>query len=291
MANLRDLGQLTESIYHSPMSKQKLTWVLQSNAIGEVDKSSLISCISKLGHHVELIRVIPFIHQPADLLPRIDGRSIAYGSSGLVKLGRAANWFPCGWDGDTFELDVVNLALGEMALNYGAVKTTWSQTLEIALSNGWKTVFVRPVSETKEFPGQVFDINQLDSWIEKLTASGYFETNDNPAMIGPALELGREWRVFVVDEKQVTGCEYANRGIPETHASLPDEVTDFVEYSLQQFNPAPCFVIDVAEVFTDGSTAFKVVEYNSINSAGFYACDKAAVVGKLSEFALSAICN
>ena len=109
----------------------------------------------------------------------------------------------------------------------------------------------------------------------------------NPAMIGPAVKLGREWRVFVVHEQQVTGCEYANRGIPEAITSLPSEVTDFVAQTLRVFTPAPCFVIDVAEVFSDSGSTLKVVEYNSINSSGFYACDKTAVVEELSKFALS----
>lgn len=271
----------------SLMNTHPLTWVLQSNAIGEDDLSSLTDCILKLGHKVEFLRVIPFIHEPADDLPKIDGRCIVYGSSGLVKLGHAANWLPCGWDGETFELDVVNNALGKASLNFGATKTVWSQTFETASANGWEAIFVRPVSETKEFPGQVFEIDRLRDWVEKLNASGYFEANDNPAMIGPALTLGREWRVFVVGGQQVAGCEYANRGSPETHASLPREVTDFVEQSLRVFSPAPCFVIDVAEVYEGRARVLKVVEYNSINSAGFYACDKAMIVETLSQFALS----
>jgi len=269
------------------MRNQKLTWVLQSNAIGEEDQSSLINCILKLGHKVELLRVIPFIHEPADTLPKIDGPCIVYGSSGLLKLGRSKSWMPCGWDGKAFELDVANGVLGKTALNFGAIKTVWSKTYKTALLNGWKTVFVRPVSETKEFPGQIFEIEQLQNWIVKLDESGYFKDNDNPALIGPALTLGREWRVFIVDGKQISGCQYANCGIPEAKASLPHTVTDFVEKSLQIFSPAPCFVVDVAEVFENDKNVLKVVEYNSINSAGFYASDKVAIVEALSNFALS----
>lgn len=269
------------------MQQEELTWVLQSNAIGNDDQLSLADCIQKSGHKVELIRVIPFIHEPADPLPKIEGPCVVYGSSGLVKLGHKANWFPCGWDGETFELDTVNQSLGELALNFEAIKTVWSKAWQIASANNWDLVFVRPVSETKEFPGKVFNINQLREWAEKLEHSGYFETNDNPAMIGPAVKLGREWRVFVVHEQQVTGCEYANRGIPEAIASLPSEVTDFVAQTLRVFTPAPCFVIDVAEVFSDSGSTLKVVEYNSINSSGFYACDKTAIVEELSKFALS----
>jgi len=269
------------------MDKVKLTWVLQSNAIGEVDQHVLSDCILKSGHAVELLRVIPFSHEPADPLPTIEGPCIVYGSSGLVKLGHAASWLPCGWDGNAFEIDEVNRSLGEFALNSGALRTTWSQTYDIAKSKNWDSVFVRPVSETKEFPGQVFKTRELKDWVEKLNSSGYFDTNDNPAMVGPELALGREWRVFVVGGKQIAGCQYANRRTSESRNSLPIEVSNFVEQSLQTYNPAPCFVIDIAEVFEDETWVLKVVEYNSINSAGFYECDKLAIVTELSSFVLS----
>ncbi len=273
------------------MNSRDLTWVLQSNAIGEDDLSSLTESILRLGHKVEHLRVIPFIHEAADPVPKIAGPCIVYGSSGLLKLGHSKNWEPCGWDGETFELDAIIDALGQTALNFGAVKTVWSRTFEAAEENGWGKVFVRPVSETKEFPGQVFELDHLRAWVRSLQASGYFENNNNPAMVGPALALGREWRLFIVDGQQISGCEYANRGIPGSRDSLPREVADFVDKSLQLYSPAPCFVVDVAEVFANDTNCLKVVEYNSINSAGFYACNKAAVVEALSQFALSKIGN
>lgn len=269
------------------MEKNKLTWVLQSNAVGQRDLDSLTECILHLGHEVELLRIIPFIHKPADQLPVVDGPCIVYGSSGLVKLGREAEWLPCGWDGDAFELDAMNRSLEDMALNSGATKTVWSRTYDVAALNRWKTVFVRPASETKEFPGRVMEIEQLRDWLEQLKNAGYFESSDNPAIIGPALTLGSEWRVFVVDRRLVCGCQYANAGIPLSRPGMPNEVANFVEQSLQLYEPAPCFVIDVAEILKDGVKSLKIVEYNSINSAGFYACDIARIVDQLSKFAVS----
>lgn len=219
-------------------------------------------------------------------MPIIDGRCIVYGSSGLVKIGHNAKWWPCGWDGNAFELDTVNRSLGDMALNSGAIKTVWSQIFRVASQIGWKTVFVRPASETKEFPGQVFEIDDLAEWVSKLKVAGYFEAHDNPAMVGPVLQLGREWRIFVVDGQQISGCQYAEEGIPQSQLSVPSEVVEFVGQSLQVFKPASCFVVDVAEVVGDEKTALKVVEYNSINSAGFYMCDKTKVVKALSTFVL-----
>lgn len=270
------------------MAKRELTWVLQDNAIGHADLVALTNCIRDLNHRVELLRVIPFIHEPADPLPVMDGPCVVYGSSGLVKLGHRENWRPCGWDGETFELDFVNRSLGGFALNSDAQKTTWSSTFETAMENDWKKVFVRPVSETKEFPGRVFQVEQLREWVKQLKTSGYFEERDNDAMVGPALRLGREWRVFVVDGKQISGCKYADQGMPNSQPELPIDVANFVDEALSTFTPAKCFVVDVAEVIECSRRILKVVEFNSINSAGFYDCDRRKIVRSVSNFALNA---
>ncbi len=42
--------------------------------------------------------------------------------------------------------------------------------------------------------------------------------------------------------------------------------------------PAQVYVIDVAQVRQGDDWTYKVIEYNSFNSAGFYACDVPAII-------------
>lgn len=268
------------------MNFSNLTWVLQNNAIGEPNYSALTTTLLKLGVNVEAITVIPFSHLSADPLPTINGPCIVYGSSGLLKVANKAKWSPAGWDGHAFQIDVANDKLGNKMLNHAALITEWSKIYDVAKQQKWDNVFTRPVSETKEFAGQTYNLSTLKIWINKLNDSGYFEHNDNLAIIAPIQNIGREWRVFVIDNKLVSMCQYALNGKPNQQTHVPTEMTTFLEDALKIYSPSPCFVVDVAEIFDNNKTQLKIVEFNSINSAGFYACDIATIVTELSKFAI-----
>ncbi|NRA87757.1 MAG: ATP-grasp domain-containing protein [Rhizobiales bacterium] len=235
---------------------------------------------------LETVTIIPFSHQISGTTPNIDGYSIVYGSSGLLKVAHAENWFPAGWDGVNFQIDVAHNHLGKMMLNHAAIKTKWSEAYKVALAKEWQNIFIRPISETKEFPGQTFSLNNLYVWINKLKNTDYFIENDNDAIIGPVLNIGREWRIFIIDGEQVTMCQYANRGQSDRIAQCPEAVLNFLKQALKIYQPASCFVVDVAEVFINNTIELKIIEFNSINSAGFYACGIDVIVDRLSKFAI-----
>ncbi|WP_421725579.1 ATP-grasp domain-containing protein [Bauldia sp.] len=269
------------------MKNLPVTWILQSNAIGQGDYNALTKSIGTLGCRLETLRVIPFDHEPAEPLPDIDGPCIVYGSSGLLRIARENDWIPGGWDGPAFAAGETRDRLGEIALNGDAVTTTWSDAARVARQAGWTKVFIRPDSETKEFPGKVYGLPDLEAWASKLVRVGYFDNNDNAALVGQAWDLGREWRVFVVDGELVSFCQYADGGIPTQSAGAPDHVLEFTNTVVSLYAPAPCFVVDIAEVPGRKGTDLRVVEFNSINSAGFYRCDIPRIVERLSEFAVT----
>ena len=55
---------------------------------------------------------------------------------------------------------------------------------------------------------------------------------------------------------------------------------------MRPYRPAPYFVVDIAEVHLEEHRQLQVVEFNSINSAGWYACNINEIVQSLSEFVL-----
>lgn len=263
-----------------------LTWVLQSNAIGKRDLDLMTTVINESGFHVEALCVIPFSHQPADPVPNITGPCLVYGSSGLLKFAHQAGWKPAGWDGPQFEVEFVNERLGNLALNHDAILTVWSDALSVVQAKGWKKVFIRPNSETKDFPGQIFEVVELASWIGKLEHAQYFENNDNAVVVAPIKDIRREWRAFVVNGDLVSMCQYAVSGSYKPALEVPTELKEFLYKILGKFQPAPCFVADVAEVSIDEQWHLRVIEFNSINSAGFYLCDIKTLIKKMSAYAL-----
>ncbi len=207
-----------------------------------------------------------------------------YGSSGLLKVAHEAGWIPGGWDGPQFGARIVNQQLGAHSLNFDATITSWSEVALVARMKGWSRVFVRPESETKEFPGTLYDVGDLELWVNSLREAEYLNENDSEALVGPVQTIGREWRIFVVDGEPVSICQYAPNGYPKLASDGPSELTEYVSSVLRMHKPAPCFVLDVAEVLLDEQLEYRVVEFNSINSSGFYLCDIDKVVGRLSEY-------
>jgi len=272
------------------MKFNNLTWVLQSNAICDSDLKYLSECIEKHKIRLELLKIIPFSHEPAGSKPEIIGPCIVYGSSGLLKTAHRFGWVPSGWGGEQFDAHFVNKRLGKLSLNHRAKRTIWSEAEGVARSQNWRRVFVRPDSETKEFPGKVFEIEELGLFLRKLKKSGYLKDNDNAAIVAPAVSLGREWRIFVVDGKQISACQYASDGHLDESSGCPEEVTKFVSAVLKIHQPAPCFAVDVAELQNSEEYNLRVVEFNSINSAGFYRCNIDKVVFQLSKYVSDNYC-
>jgi hypothetical protein len=268
------------------MQYNKLTWVIQTKAIGQDDFDALAQCVAQLGCRVEYQQVVPFSHEPATVPPAITGLCVVYGSSGLLELARNMGWSPAGWDGDSFCAGKASIELGSLALNHAGVTAPLSQAGAVAQERQWKSIFIRPDSETKEFAGHVCTISELEIWISQLRDAGYLKANDCRALISEALDIRREWRAFIVSGEVVSLCQYADAGMPRRSRSVPPEVLDFVTLVLSIYQPAPCFVVDVAEVWTRGGLELRVVEYNSINSAGFYACGICDIAGAISRYVL-----
>ncbi|MHA3978851.1 ATP-grasp domain-containing protein [Halovulum sp. GXIMD14794] len=253
-----------------------VTWVLQSNAIGAADMDALLAHLREMQVRVETLRVVPFSHAPADPVPQITGPCVVYGSSGLLALARREGWSPAGWDGDGFSASCTVARYGDRALNHGAVRTTWAEAAGVARRAGWARVFTRPDAETKEFAGTVHSLTSLEAFAARLEASGYLEGQGADMIVAPARMIAREWRAFVVCGRIVAVSRYAVNGIPDPEPGAPEPVLRFLRESIDGYAPAPCFVLDVAEMAGDG--ALKVIEVNSINSSGFYAADKRAVL-------------
>lgn len=124
-------------------------------------------------------------------------------------------------------------------------------------------MFVRPISDNKEFDGGLYSYEEL------LYARDFVENKDIAIQISPPQELFSEWRLFVVNGKVSTGSHYRFGG-KETlvFSNVPEEVIELAEYLCTIYQPASIFVMDICRTAND---LLKVVECNGFNSCGFYA--------------------
>lgn len=269
------------------------TWILESNVFAEVCFDEMVAHFKakEIPHHV--VRIIPFIHEIEGKKPIAEGPVVVYGSIGVQKLSNREGWVP-GVFGDpkAFSEAEAERKLSDLYLNWGQFKTTikklggetaaFSRLLG-GLGEPVEEFFIKPNTDTKEFAGMVIKVDEFDEWYGGMVESGYLDDNDFGVVISRPKKLGCEWRVVVVDGKISTASLYRQyqRVMPER--GLIPEVEAVVMEAHALYQPAPVYVIDVAQVMNaEGEWLYKVIEYNTFNSAGLYACDVTKVIDDIN---------
>ena len=83
----------------------------------------------------------------------------------------------------------------------------------------------------------------------------------------PAKNIEREWRFWIIDGEVVTGSQYKKNGCLAIKAPIDENILNKAKEFSKGWLPNPNIVMDIAEM---RNGTFKVVEFNSIHSSGFY---------------------
>lgn len=252
-----------------------VTWVLENDVFSEACFTEMVEHLKVLAIPYHIVRVIPFVHEIDGEVPQIEGPVVVYGSIGIQKLAAKHGWTPGVWTAPTELLS--RLLLRNYYLNADLASMAISKVqAHIERKNLMDSdIFIKPDADTKEFPGEVMKGCEFTPWYTKMKDSGYLNENNFGVVISSAKTLGCEWRVVVVDG-EISGYSLYRqwqRVMPERHI-LP-EVQQLVLDAHERFAPAPVYVMDVCQLGDE----FKIIEYNTFNSAGLYACD----VGKIID--------
>lgn len=214
--------------------------------------------------------------------PQTGASVIAYGSKSVLGFAQERQWRPGVWTSAAFDYARVHAALGELFLNAEAVTTTLSQAEHAARAKGWQTVFIRPSNDDKAFAGQLIAVDDMAPWLQRNTESGYLSDADLEVVAAPPQILGHEWRLIFAGGDLAGASLYREPGGKAQIEGCPARVSHFAKAAHARYEPAPVFVMDVAER-ADGSLA--VVELNAFNSADLYACNIADVVSRVTAVA------
>ena len=139
-------------------------------------------------------------------------------------------------------------------------------------------MFIRPVDDTKVFSGRVFEPAEFRDWQGKVQSLG--DDNNGPlssstlVQVVPPRPIYQEVRYWIVDGTIVTRSIYKT-GESVRYDSRVDERFDaFAREVVDIWQPLAAFVLDICDT-PDG---LRIVEINTINSAGFYAADIQSIV-------------
>jgi hypothetical protein len=214
-----------------------------------------------------------------------DGCVIGYGTFPFARqIQLHFQWSPGAWcDAERLDCSTYFAYFGKYLLNQHyaimpGVEAIRQSDWLFSVFGGGDEVFVRPAGCQKLFVGRCV---HHESFAAALSPARYDPATQ--VVIAAPREIGREWRLVVVDDCVIAASQYAEDGAKSVAAGCPDEVGDFVTGMLKAvtWRPDPIFIVDVCE--SDGR--LWLVELNGFSCSWLYQCDLPRVVGRASELA------
>lgn len=256
-----------------------VTWILESNVFSEACFDAMIAHLNARSISNHVVRIIPFVHEVDGPIPEIDDPVVAYGSVGMRTLVDRQCWSPGVFSG-SFSCEQYKASLGSLYFNADAEKMRLSEVEAWLRRARRQLFFIRPDGDGKEFPGEVLEDVEFIDWVGRLRSIGYLRDNDFDVIVASSKGVGREWRVIVVDGTVVAGSLYRVLREPRVIRDLPSDVVRLVNQAHERFAPAPVYVVDVVDTRDD----LKVLEYNTFNHSGLYACDVGAIIDSVNAY-------
>lgn len=113
------------------------------------------------------------------------------------------------------------------------------------------------------------------------SSSGSYQLDKNDkVVISPVRNIQAEWRYFIIDRKIVSGSMYRAYGRLRKQEELNEDVLKEAQSFADNWLPHECCVMDLALVDDE----VKVIEFNCINSSGFYDNDVNEIFNKLYQY-------
>jgi len=167
---------------------------------------------------------------------------------------------------------------GDLALNAGAVCAQLGE-----LPRAMERFFIRPVLDNKSFAGTIMTWQELEQFRAGVASIADEEDAtlrlSDRVVMAPLTEIRAEYRLFVIGDEVAAASRYKLGERVESSLQVPAEVLAFARAAVACWRPNDAFTIDIAE--TDAG--LKVIELNSANSAGFYACDIGQIIDAVNQ--------
>jgi hypothetical protein len=254
-------------------------WVIQENLYNEDGFNTLIRALEVAQLPYSVHKIIPFSHEltpePEIQTPKV----IVVGAYTMIKIAQERGWTPGAYMNQNFSYRVQIEKWGHRMLNWDA----WFSKLGDIYPQQ-HDVFVRPVNDSKSLAGDLMSPTQLlnlQEGLRSLELEDTFTTlsTDTEVMVASPKTILSEYRTWVVGGRVITASQYKAGGRPQQSMPVPDEVVEFAQSTVREWDPAPAYCLDVC--YTPDGLA--VVEVNCINAAGFYRADVFKLVQAIED--------
>ncbi len=260
-----------------------IKFLLQNNLGKTEDIKEIADICNKYQISYELIDVIPFSSD----LPNISKQDcvVPYGATHFIDNLYNANICEGIFYNSNFSYKEYIRYYGKYMLNYPCTFTTFEEIHKIILNDKF-SIFVRPVSDKKEFAGTVMRFQDLLEWemsLRRLEGIGNnFDVNlKTEIVISEPYNITKEWRLFILNGKYLTGSLYRENFKLKLDSFVPNDVIEFAELMCNLWMPnSTIFSMDIGE----NSGNLYIIECGCFNSSGFYACDKDKLFYELHNY-------
>ncbi len=251
-------------------------WVIQENLKNEIGFDRLLAALLKRDLPFTIVQVIPFSHDLAPEPVISTSQVIVSGSTTLSEIALERGWKPGPFLNGNFDFPVWQETYRGLLLNEDA------EIDEFGHLKPEEPIFLRPCSGNKTFAGRVIDPESLQIWQNEIrsTSDRYSPlTPETAVLFATPKRILQELRFFIVDRQVVTGSIYRTEGHSLLSRVRDGSAWTYAEQAARLWQPDRAFVLDIALT----SNGPKIIEINSINSAGFYDADLEALVDALEN--------
>ncbi len=206
---------------------------------------------------------------------------ILYGSVGWVKRCRQSSLAPWTfYDPDAFAASTWVPIFADEALNGDGFVTDLTSLERRLVEMGRPRFHVRPDRDDKAFVGGVYD---WETWAAMAEERRRNRQSRPPlgtmCFVSPVKEILAEHRCWFVDGVLIDISTYHRSGSQHVERCLDLSILGEAQRLGEIYLPTRSVVMDIAET----TTGCKVIEFNPINSSGWYAADVDGIFWAMSD--------
>jgi hypothetical protein len=254
-----------------------LHWVIQNNFKNETGMVELVDILTCNEIPFTEVKVVPFV---GELKPDVnpEGNVICFGSYSMRHSAKSKGWYPGVFDLGDLSAKIYENSWAEHTLNEDTFFCQFKDVGKTASRLRWGEFFMRPVSDSKVFAGDVFTGEEYNDWRTRVVVleqdDGTSLRGNTMVMISKPKKIYSEYRLFVIGGKVITASQYKLGHKVIYDARVDQDILDFGQMLVDQEDFAPAYSLDLCRT-QDG---IKIVEVNTINSSGFYNANVGKIV-------------
>lgn len=207
-----------------------------------------------------------------------------YGHINFVSRFNHKGYRPGVLGADVFDFDniIKNVPSQHLLNNPESISTGCAKDILNILQNknDNELFFFKPGTDQKLFAGSAYAVSDIKRICENIKDGKIPDsTPEFPLVMGELYGIESEYRCFVINHKVVASSQYAKNHEYYVSSVIPEKILEFAQKMIDIWSPVEGYVLDIG--LSNGNPY--VIEYQGMNSAGFYDCNLKSLIQAMIE--------